>query len=68
MKAALSGQPVLSKIQSIFLGVHLITEPLLIFSYFIEFDFSHFYPGNFAEKRVLKLVEPFSDHCHAVVS
>ena len=25
-----------------------------------------FTPGNFAEKRVLKLVEPFSGHCLAV--
>ena len=27
-----------------------------------------FTPGNFAEKRVLKLVEPFSGHCRAIES
>ena len=27
-----------------------------------------FAPGDFAEKRVLKLVEWFSGHCHAIKS
>ena len=27
-----------------------------------------FAPGNFAEKRVLKLLERFSDHCRAIRS
>ena len=29
---------------------------------------SPFAPGNFAEKRALKLVEPFSGHCGAMKS
>ena len=31
-------------------------------------DFNPFAPGHFAEKRVLKLVEWFSGHCHAIKS
>ena len=30
--------------------------------------FNPFAPGDFAEKRVLKLVEWFSGHCHAIKS
>ena len=31
-------------------------------------EFNPFAPGDFAEKRVLKLVEWFSGHCRAVKS
>ena len=31
-------------------------------------NFNPFAPGDFAEKRVLKLVEWFSGHCHAIKS
>ena len=31
-------------------------------------DFNPFAPGDFAEKRVLKLVEWFSGHCRAIKS
>ena len=34
----------------------------------LEGNFNPFAPGDFAEKRVLKLVEWFSDHCHAIKS
>ena len=30
--------------------------------------FNPFAPGDFAEKRVLKLIEWFSDHCRAIKS
>ena len=30
--------------------------------------FNPFAPGDFAEKRVFKLVEWFSGHCHAIKS
>ena len=35
---------------------------------FIIFCLNPFAPGDFAEKRVLKLVEWFSGHCHAIKS
>ena len=31
-------------------------------------DFNPFAPGDFAQKRVLKLVEWFSGHCRAIKS
>ena len=31
-------------------------------------DFNPFAPGDFAEKRVLKLAEWFSGHCRAIKS
>ena len=31
-------------------------------------DVNPFAPGDFAEKRILKLVEWFSGHCHAIKS
>ena len=34
----------------------------------LEGNFNPFAPGDFAEKRVLKLVEWFSGHCHAIKS
>ena len=33
-----------------------------------HFIFNPFAPGDFAEKRVLKLVEWFSGHCRAIKS
>ena len=33
-----------------------------------KLDINPFAPGDFAEKRVLKLVEWFSGHCHAIKS
>ena len=33
-----------------------------------RFHFNPFAPGDFAEKRVLKLVEWFSGHCRAIKS
>ena len=33
-----------------------------------NFNFNPFAPGDFAEKRVLKLVEWFSGHCRAIKS
>ena len=36
--------------------------------YKIEQYFNPFAPGDFAEKRVLKLVEWFSGHCPAIKS
>ena len=35
---------------------------------FVSILFNPFAPGDFAEKRVLKLVEWFSGHCRAVKS
>ena len=35
---------------------------------FLKTLFNPFAPGDFAEKRVLKLVEWFSDHCRAIKS
>ena len=32
------------------------------------YNFNPFCPGDFADKRVFKLVEWFSGHCHAVKS
>ena len=32
------------------------------------FEFNPFAPGDFAKKRVLKLVEWFSGHCRAIKS
>ena len=32
------------------------------------YNFNPFAPGDFADKRVLKLVEWFSGHCHAIKS
>ena len=40
----------------------IVTKLSLILS------FNPFTPGDFAEKRVLKLVEWFSDHCRAIKS
>ena len=34
----------------------------------IKYYFNPFAPGDFAEKRVLKLVEWFSGHCRAIKS
>ena len=34
----------------------------------METNFNPFAHGNFAENRVLKLVEPFSGHCLAINS
>ena len=34
----------------------------------VQVYFNPFAPGDFAEKRVLKLVEWFSCHCHAIKS
>ena len=34
----------------------------------IIYTINPFAPGDFAEKRVLKLVEWFSGHCHAIKS
>ena len=34
----------------------------------IRGTFNPFAPGDFAEKRVLKLIEWFSDHCRAIKS
>ena len=33
-----------------------------------RYDLNPFAPGDFAEKRVLKLVEWFSGHCRAIKS
>ena len=37
-------------------------------NYEIESSFNPFAPGDFAEKRVLKLFEWFSGHCRAIKS
>ena len=36
--------------------------------YVFSIVFNPFAPGDFAEKRILKLVEWFSGHCHAIKS
>ena len=43
------------------LEIATVVSPKLWYTYFYLFT-----PGNFAEKRVLKLVVPFSGHCLAV--
>ena len=35
---------------------------------FVKLEFNPFAPGDFAQKRVLKLVEWFSGHCRAIKS
>ena len=42
----------------------------VIINYYSPFYdvFNPFAPGDFAEKRILKLVEWFSGHCHAIKS
>ena len=41
---------------------------LVFFSVFLIFCLNPFAPGDFAKKRVLKLVEWFSGHCRAIKS
>ena len=47
-----------------------LTNNGLPFKRFLKFKnvVNPFAPGDFAEKRVLKLVEWFSGHCHAIKS
>ena len=40
---------------------------VIIIKLFLK-NINPFAPGDFAEKRVLKLVEWFSGHCHAIKS
>ena len=45
-----------------------MTEMANFYYYKNKFAFNPFTPGDFAEKRVLKLVEWFSGHCRAIKS
>ena len=45
-----------------------IGYPLLILHEEVDYFFNPFAPGDFAEKRDLKLVEWFSGHCRAIKS
>ena len=55
---------------------HIITDPNVLpvvhaqrkYPICIKDDINPFAPGDFAEKRVLKLVEWFSGHCRAIKS
>ena len=51
-----------------FVCVLLYTEEIFYHEYLDLYGFNPFAPGNFAEKRVLKLVEWFSGHCCAIKS
>ena len=43
-------------------------QDLALFRIFYCFIINPFAPGDFAQKRVLKLVEWFSGHCRAIKS
>ena len=49
-----------------FLVIVLGTEPIIKRKRNFTDGFNPFAPGDFAEKRVLKLVEWFSGHCRAI--
>ena len=46
----------------------VINAEISDFYQFKSRDLNPFTPGDFAKKLVLKLVEQFSDHCHAMKS
>ena len=47
---------------------HYVRCPMIYFNFYIKTLINPFAPGDFAEKRVLKLVEWFSGHCRAIKS
>ena len=56
---------ILWKLQSFMTGVQSQSRKSVIFTFH---GFNPFAPGDFPEKRVLKLVEWFSGHCRAIKS